>query len=203
MLFRVNSTADLVDTNLTDDDAWTGNFLPNGEKEVTLRAAIMQINNMSVAGPYTINFAPLTAGGVANSVILQSPMYDIRVPVVIDGISKNLLTITRDTTAAAGFHYFTVARTPGAPATIQVEFKNMTIRDADGRGVDVDRGGAIANSANLTLTNVNLYDNRANSGGALFNDTTGVLTLNNCVLVGNRTRAESPAIEGGAVFATG
>jgi predicted outer membrane repeat protein len=136
------------------------------------------------------------------TVVLTQPMDDIRVPLNIVGNGKNLITVTRDTTAGVAFPYFSIAAGAGAPTDISVSIRQMTIRDAQGAAAGAGSlGGAINNAANLTLDNVDLRSNSANKGGAIYNATTGVLSLWNCVLANNQ--AVGNANEGGAIFATG
>lgn len=198
--FIVNSPLDLADSAPGDGVAWTGAMLPNGQREVTLRAAIMEANASGIQiQQHTISCAPLIAAGAA-SIILTQPMDEVRVPVVIDGGNKNLLTIKRIQENL--FPYFSVATGPFTPKTIAVEFKNMTIRDAQGALMGLgSTGGAINNAAALMLSHVNFLNNKSHEGGAIYNATTGMLTLNSCLLSENETIGAGG--EGGAIRATG
>lgn len=190
--FMVNSPADAGDSNPGDGFAWTGFFMPNGAPEVTLRAAVMESNALGAqAEPHNIGFKPLLAAGPA-TIILSQSMDDIRVPMTIDGDNKDSLTITRDPMQAK-FSFFSIARDPNANKEIEVMFKNMTIRNADADG---DDGGAIHNSATLTLLNIALINNKAASGGALFN--VGKLIAAYTSFTDNRA-----TLDGGAICGTG
>ncbi len=206
--FVVNSTADLSDANRSDGIASTGNMvMVRGAMvpEVTLRAAIEQANTIGgdLANPATISFADLVspAGGgqpaVTASVMLTQPIEDIRTFIVIDGIGRDLLTVTRDTTATA-FHYFSIATAQGSP-TCSATFKNMTIRDAVATNPQVsEKGAAIRNAAGLVLDSVKFVNNKAKEGGAVF--TTGTLGVNNCVFEDNHAIGQGN--DGGAIDIT-
>ena len=77
--------------------------------------------------------------------------------------------------------------------------KNVTINNATiTRGNSgVEDGGGIFNSGNLTLSGLAIYDNlSSNNGGAIYNDSTGTLTVTNCTLVNNE------ANDGGGIYAS-
>lgn len=90
----VNSTADGGDSNLNDGVAFTGNMLPDGTPEVTLRAAIQQANHN--AGRDAIVFdIPTNDPGHANGKWTISPQSLL--PTITDSVS-----ILGDQGAAAG-----------------------------------------------------------------------------------------------------
>jgi predicted outer membrane repeat protein len=216
-MFVVNSSRDLGDADLNTEEAWTGEYLADGvTKEVTLRAAIQQVNSFGIqAQRHEITFlAQPTEGGPVGeegpplpppqqplNVYLTSPMDDIRVPVLIAGNGKDINTITRGA-SAGNFPLFTIATTVTNEVreAVVVKFSYLTI--TGGRGVpDQNAGGAIHNTATLVLTDVDLRDNRAYQGGAIYNATTGVATLTNCVLANNQ--AVGDGADGGAIYTTG
>jgi hypothetical protein len=190
----VNSTRDLGDSDLSDGVASTGFVLPDGQAEVTLRAAIQHANG---AGALTIDFSALVANGTPATIRLTRPMDVIRTSVTIDGIDRNLLTISRDMTLPA-FHYFTLQS--GYGLATPVVFKNMTVRHAVARP-DQPLGGAFHNNNRLALDKVNLIGNKAESGGAVYNGPEGQLTITDCYMALNEATGANGY--GGAIFGEG
>ena len=203
-LFVVNSGGDRPDSNLGDGIASTGVMLPNGQVEVTLRAAIQEANALNnQLNPQDISFQvppnPMVDDGPPPplptfTVVLTQPMEDIRVQLSITGYAKDSVIITH--AAGSDFTYFTVANGAIVPKDISVSFSNLTIRDAV--APNATNGGAIHNSAILTLTNVVLRDNKATSGGAIFNSGSGKLILYTTSFIGNEATQD-----GGAICGTG
>lgn len=188
--FLVNSDADLPDNNVGDGIAWTGQML-KGQQEVTLRAAIMELN-ASGPGPHQIYFSIPPRG---RQIALTSALPEIQVSMAIEGGpgNKDRVIITRDTTTT-GYTFFTVATGATTPKNIQVFFRDLTITDAI--GALGDHGGAINNDAITHLQNVDLINNRAAHGGAIKNSRQMVIL--NCSLENNSTQGEGG--EGGALW---
>lgn len=137
------------------------------------------------------------------TVSLTRPMDDIRVNLEITGNGKNLTTITRDP-MAGNFPLFSVATTTGMTTDFPVRFNSLTITGGRGGtvgGAPGSTGGAINNSGELTLYNVDVRDSHAYLGGGIYNATSGVLTLWNCVLADNK--AVGNGADGGAIYTTG
>ncbi|MBC8184624.1 hypothetical protein H8E88_26310, partial [candidate division KSB1 bacterium] len=87
--FTVNSIGDDWDNNLGDGDCTTGNTIASGENERTLRAAIMESNARpnGFDYPITINF-DIPGTGV-HTIELDSYLFEIEEPVIIDGYSQS------------------------------------------------------------------------------------------------------------------
>jgi hypothetical protein len=93
---------------------------------------------------------------------------------------------------------------PGVTATIA----NLTIADGEAGGLDPDGaigpdlrlgdGGAILNAGKLTLGNINLSDNLADRGGAIYNSSGGVLSI-----IGGAIENNSASDRGGGIYVAG
>ncbi|MBY0455959.1 MAG: hypothetical protein K2V38_01330 [Gemmataceae bacterium] len=200
--FVVNSVGDLPAKDRTDpaEDGWTGNFLPDGvTREVTLRSAIETANALPATAqqPHKISFSALVSAQnqTSASVILTSPLEDIRKSIEFDGVSRDLLTITRDT-SKLGFPYFSVATLPQSPSCL-VKFANMTIRDAVATfpNFGKDSGAAIRSAMGLVLDSMAFINNESIHGGAIFSSNT--LWATNCRFESNKATGEGS--DGGAI----
>ena len=140
-----------------------------------------------------INFSSLFI--TPQTINLLTALPDITKSVTIQGTGANLLTVRRDFNAAD----FTVFNIAGG-VTSGVTISGMTIsngRDVGGAGQD-GFGGGIDSVSNLTLTNVHVTGNTANTGGGValaFAD--GVFT--NCTF-SNNTAADAGGGGGGIFF---
>ncbi len=105
-------------------------------------------------------------------------------------------TIVRSGTCSTGsneFRFFDIQ------AGAHLILEDVTLENghlATGAGVVVD-GGAIANFGKLELEDSTLVDNTAVEGGALYNDTAGVVSINGDTFSGNA------ALSGGAIYNAG
>ncbi|MBP3960532.1 hypothetical protein J8F10_35355 [Gemmata sp. G18] len=189
--------------------------------EVTLRSAIEEANSTfsTSLNPTIISFLVTATATVEEgegappplpppapkTIVLTAPIEDIHCFVQINGPGRDLLTITRNT-ATAGFRFFSIADTPNV-AACAVTFKDMTIRDSGYSPINFARGGAFSvansgqNAANLTLENVNLFENQANQGGAVYVGASSGLVLKNCVV--DQNEVIGAGLEGGAIRVTG
>ena len=141
--------------------------------ECTLREAIAAAN--AANGGDLINFSTLF--NTPQTINLLTALPDITKSVTIQGTGANLLTVRRDFNAATDFRIFNIA----FGVTNGVAISGMTI--AGGRAPG-NFGGGILSQSNLTLTNVHVTGNQANSSGGVslvFAD--GVFT--GCTFSGN------------------
>jgi CSLREA domain-containing protein len=155
----------LVVTTLTDENA------PN-DGTTSLREAIAIAEKISA--PETITFdKSILAKSSGNLIDLQSALPDLTGNITIEGPGTNVLTVQRDSKAAA-FSIFTVDK--GATAVIS----GLTITG----GSTSTNGGGIDNAGSLTVTDSTLSGNSANNrGGGIYNAAS--LTVNGSTLSGN------------------
>ena len=159
----------------------------------TLREAV----SLAQSGD-TIAFATL-AGGI----VTLSGQLAINQNVVIQGTpGANLITIQQ--TIASGARVFVVS------TGMTVEINLLNIIDGYGLGA----GSGILNNGDLTLNNCRFSNNVVVvqtvtgiiGGGAIFNNTSGILTINNCEFYDNNTDAIFNGVAklgGGAIFNRG
>jgi CSLREA domain-containing protein len=179
--FNVNSTGDGADSDLSDG------VCDDGTGRCTLRAAVQQANQL--AGADAIN---ITSDGVIN---LSSALPNLS-NLTINGPGPLRLTVRRAPDAATRFRVF---RTE---LSSTVSLSGLTV--SGGHTAEED-GGGIYNSqnSNLTLSNVVVGDNAADSvfstsgrGGGIFHDGSS-LTLTNCTVGDN---SASNGYLGGVTF---
>ena len=140
----------------------------------TLRQAInaSNLNDPGVGNQNAIQFAVGVSGpiGLVNGTLFVSKDMIITGPTSGAGLSVD------------GNHAVGIFSIAGATV---VTISNLTIANGSG-----SFGGGVANHGTLTLTNVSLIgDVAANSGGGIYNDSTGTLTIANCTFSGNSAHA--------------
>ena len=87
LVFTVNSVSDGIDENQGDGLCYTGNTLPGGEQECTLRAAIQEANHANNAGLDLIAFDIGETGGV-QTISPTGPLPALTDPVILDGTTQ-------------------------------------------------------------------------------------------------------------------
>lgn len=113
----------------------------------------------------------------------RSVKFDCEGPIVV----TPELDINQDTVLDATGHNVTLSgngnnRVLKVRPGIKLELKDITIANGS-----ADHGGGIDNEGTVTLTNVILRDHTVTSGGgAIFNYSTGTVTLNNSTVTGNK-----------------
>jgi hypothetical protein len=148
----------------------------------SLRAALA-----SATSGETITFA------VTGVVTLTSGELTVQTPVNISGPGAHLLAIARADDPALSCRIFRV----NAASRIS----GLTIRNGN-MTVDYDSGGAIYNSANLSLLNCVLaHNSTSDRGGAIYNTWNSSLVVSNCQFIENRCTDEYG--EGGGLYAFG
>lgn len=127
----------------------------------------------------TINFS-------CSGTINVSSAISISKNITIDG-SGQAVVLSRENTGEDTRRVMTI----GAGLTVVIE--NLTISDGY---CELCFGAGILNSGNLTVTNTTFTLNSAHSGGAIYNNTDGVLNVSNSVFTNNSTHAAN----GGAIY---
>ncbi|GGO80167.1 hypothetical protein GCM10011348_16270 [Marinobacterium nitratireducens] len=178
----------------------------------SLREAILQAN--ALPGPDLIRFA--SDGDLfrqPQTIVLNSPLPEIRDALVIDGYIDDMLWQASGVTLDGQTRYRILSVAPGIHA--RISYLTLT------RG-SADKGGALFNAGISVLSGVLLDNNRASdNGGALYN--AGSLFLINSTLHGNSahraggalyhagtaltvthsTFDDNAAPQGGAIYSTG
>jgi hypothetical protein len=163
--FIVNDAGDAADLSPGNGACDTGSAAGD---QCTLRAAIQEAN--ALAGDDTILFSLTTPV----TIHLTGALPDITSNITITGPTISELTVRRDT--GGNYRIFTIA----AGQTVNISNLTMT----NGR---TEEGGAIRNSGTLNLTACTLTGNNTvggnasnpitGGGGAIFNTSTGTLTV--------------------------
>ena len=174
--FIVTVNADIVD--FTDDD-------------VTLREAILSANSLPDANEITFAASLTSAGAETISLLQVLGELKITQPVTITGPGADLLTIDGGTNT----RIFNVD--DGNAADINVAISGLTLTggnadDGTTNDVDANKGGAILNLENLTVSGAVISSNTAKvAGGGIFNKGT--------VSVSTSTISENSAVDGAAI----
>ncbi len=178
LTFTVDSTIDAIDSSLGDGSC------DDGSGKCTLRAAIQEANNLG--GSHIIELQPgtysLSLSGSGEDLAASGDL-DINADITIRPVS--VADARSVVISGAGidrvFHILS-----GSTIITGVTIRQGNILSA--------HGGAIRNSATLTLNDCTLTANAAgpNDGGAIYND--GTLTLERCTVNANS------AGRGGAIF---
>jgi hypothetical protein len=167
-IFAVNSTADAIDDNTSDDICHTA------AGTCTLRAATMQANRVTSPGGAIIT--------------VPAGIYLLTIPNggILDPDSEGDLNLTPPTTGSGPGPVITITGA-GAASTIidgngidgvlrinyrrTAQISGVTVRN--GKNSDLNTGtlgGGIRNAGNLTLQNVVVRDNEAPAGGGIYNN---------------------------------
>lgn len=171
--FTVNSASDAADAALNgvcDSDAGTA-----GE-QCTLRAAIQEANANADSDTIVFNIPTSSSGcsfGVC-TISLATVLPNLSTNVFINGPGANLVIVMRSEAAGTPlFSIFTITQ------NITVAISGLTLMNADSD----QNGGALRNFGALTLTALVFSNNHTTAGGsAIFNSSTGSLTLTNSSL---------------------
>lgn len=177
--FAVDSTEDFPDITPGDGECDTG------QGQCTLRAAIQEAN--ALAGPQTIGVPAgtyeLIIPGFGEDIAATGDL-DITDDLTISGAGADA-TIIHANALDRMFHV-----DPSASGTI-AEISGLTISNGDAHGWG---GGGVRNEGTLTLAEVTVTNNRANSnGGGIFN--VGTLTITDSTISENLSTAN-----GGGIF---
>jgi large repetitive protein len=198
--FIVNSTADRVDNNPGDGKCDTGQSIPQGKPECTLRAAIQETN--ALAGADTI----LLPAGIYQLAI-SGPNEDAAATGDLD-ILDNLTVIGagRDQTIIDGggldrvFDIISPASPSQPDAAIDVTIAHVTVRNGIASG-----GGGIRYASHLTVTNSIISDNQSTYNGAGLGSTDHVFQNPRLALLDStvtRNKGISFAGDGGGIDAS-
>lgn len=169
--FVVNSLEDGGDSGSLGDGVADANPNAFGD-QVTLRAAIQEINALATANPgmkFAISFAPEVRG-----VLKLGSELVITAPVSIQGPGAELLTLS-----GSGAN-----RLINVSTATTVAVRGLTLAD----GYTTYWGGAVFSYGDLTLENVAVRNSRAelNGGGVAIAGTGGKLTLRASTIDGNQ-----------------
>jgi hypothetical protein len=171
---------------VTNADAHDDGFCTNDD--CTLTEAIRLANGNADAN--TINFAPGVTPVIPAPVSLVA--FDVIYPLTINGPGARLLAISGNNMVRA----FTIESSAGAVSISGLTLMNGSV---SGGSYPYNCGGAIINSASLTLTGCTLTSCSATShGGAIYNNGVSgdaTLTMVNCTLSSNYA-----AGSGGGIF---
>jgi CSLREA domain-containing protein len=174
--FTVNTLADRGD-----------NFC--GSKECSLRDAL-ETSNASGGGD-TVQFAP----GLSGTIKLSGKELSIKKAVTVSGPGARALAVDANLASSVLWIDGTAD-----PATIQIAISALTFKRGQVTTSGGAHGGGILNNAHTTLTNCTISDSSAigaagtpgsgnsgdpGSGGGIYNDTGGELTLVGCTVSGN------------------
>ena len=182
----------IVTTNLDVEDQADG--------LTSLREAIAMANS-DVAFD-TIAFDP-SVFDTETTITIASQLPTITDALTITGPGANLLTIDAqgggdNVLDGDGFRIFEVSDGESSNL-VDVSISGLTLTGGDNSG----SGGAINNSENLTLDGVSIVDNRAQFGGGVSNELSGVLSLTNSTIANNEASQDGGGISSrGALTAT-
>ncbi len=162
------------------DDPTTNGYARN---DLSLREALAQaaaINPTGGVGPLAIEFAPEVYDGTLGSGVftLSGNHLSVSSPIDIVGPGADVLTLN----AASGKTVFAVSNN-NVSTLIDVAIRGLTI-DGDNVGSTAD-GGAIYSVENLTLDSVVVTGGQARSGGGLYQQGSGSVTIVDSTFTGN------------------
>jgi predicted outer membrane repeat protein len=179
--FIINSFSDTVDENINDGI--------NADRfgVSTLRATIMQANArpgedtiILSPGVYTLTLTGRSEDGAATG--------DLDITDTL-----NIIGAGTDQTFINGNQIDRIFQVfPGVSLTLS----NLTL--IGGNASTTGNGGAILNQGTVTLRNVHVLNGSAARGGGIYNDTTGVLDIQDSLFRGN-----TAAVQGGAIYNDG
>ena len=159
--FTVNSTADLHDAIAGDGICATGNFVPSGDPECTLRAAIEESNAVELFPPPQIYLSSATY-------LLNIAPLDVRRTLTIRGINS-------DSTIIDGANRFKIIQIINSGTNPIVNLLNLTLQHGSG-GIDFGTGIYNDTGSYLYLIGSVVRDNQSNVGGVGITNA-GVLTI--------------------------
>jgi hypothetical protein len=162
------------------EDRWApaqfGVWNTNNTGDGSLRQAIIDANK----NPDASSTITIAANGTVN---LQS---------ALDPLNKNITII------GPGEASFIVARNQSQSAfgifSIKAD-KTCSIQQISIKWGDTSHGGGVYNNGTLTLTNVALFANGADSGGAIYNDSGATLVCNACAIDDNSVLNDGAGID--------
>ena len=189
----------LVDIGAFESDLSEGNFFVTTIQDVfdpddefiSLREAIT-FSNLSDS-INTIAFAPNVLSGPTTIEIL-SQLPTIVFPLTITGPGADLLTIDAqgggdDVLDGDGFGILEV-NDGDSTSSVDVSISGLTLTGGD----TSNAGGAISNFENLVLNDVSVVGNRANFGGGINNEVSGVLAISNSTIANNESSQDGGGI---------
>lgn len=157
----------------------------------SLRAALTTANGNGQDDTITFDPAVTAVTLTSASLAITEPNF----AVTLNGGQGNGVTVARDANAPAQFRIFNIA------ANVTATLANIHIMGGRAFGAS---GGGLLNEGRLTLRNLSLTDNRNpadpaqpflfNPGGAIVNETAGVLALENVTVSQNRSSGGAGAI---------
>ena len=190
--FVVNSTADVVDAAPGNGACATAGCV------CTVRAAIQEANALS--GADTITFDP-SVFSVPQTITLGSALPSIAQDLTIAGPGANVLTVDANQTGSVFRIDSGVKTTTMSDLTITGGKAGasagggiydlgalLTLTNVTVRGNTADSGGGIMQAGTVVLNNSTVSGNTADSGGGIINYINGTLTLNNSTISGNSAR---------------
>ena len=157
--------------------------------EGSLRSAIAQAN--SSEGKDTITFDQSLSGETIN---LTSGQLEITDDLIINGLGPTELTINGNENS----RIFQI--NDGNDETqIEVAIKGLTVKDGEAIATtpgEIERGGAILNQEELSLSNSRISNNSANFGGGIANN--GSFTITNTRVANNRSSGPPGVVDAAA-----
>lgn len=178
--FAVNSTADLPDASPGDGVCATGNLIPRGEPECTLRAAIQESNVLPGFPPEQVNL-------LAGTYVLTAGRLEIKHSLSIAGSGSNSTIIDGNSHSSI----FLISNPGNNPI---VNISDVTIRNGEG-GIGFGTGIFISAGSSLFLARSVVADNRSAVGGVGITNA-GSLTLFRCTVRNNQVTGGGGGITG-------
>lgn len=182
--FTVNSTADAVDADLSD------NLCAAADNTCTLRAAIQSANaapgsaiNIAAPGLIRLSITGRGEGAAATGDL------DITAPVTITGISPTQ-TIISGGGIDGVFHIYNVAGTVRIANLSVIEGRNLATNTAL-----ITSGGVTIENSTVELDNLHIYNNQALIGAGVQVGGTSVATISNSTISGNTAQQYSGGID--------
>ena len=175
----------------------------------TLREAITAANSNAVSGAAAGECAAGSSSGsdainfsVTGTIDLTTALPDVASDLTITGPGSGQLTVRRSTSNFYRIFNITAGN---------IGLSGLTVRDGmtpDSTSASTSAGGGIRNLGTLTMTDVTVTANQAQStfGGAANGggiDNQGTLTMTNCSVTANLTSAGNAGNNGGGISSTG
>jgi CSLREA domain-containing protein len=205
--FTVDSTADASDPVPADGVCGTVAIdKTHSGGPCTLRAAIESANVNANTDAIQFN---LPAGSVIN---LTQVLPDLSTNMSITGPGPDKLTVSRDaggsyrvfhvvTTGSVTFSGLTISNGTGGIISDNAAALNVTDCILSGNSTVAGLGGAIYNNSTgpVTVSNTTMSGNSAGRGGAIFNNSTAPVTITNSTLSNNLSNGSS-TVGGGGIY---